>query len=61
VLRYIGRRTLILIPTLLAISMVTFVVIQLPPGDFLSSRVAELQAHGDGSLASQELDRLTKR
>jgi peptide/nickel transport system permease protein len=60
-LRFIVRRILILIPTMVAISMVTFVVIQLPPGDFLSTRVAQLQAQGDGSLGAQELARLTER
>jgi peptide/nickel transport system permease protein len=52
---------LILIPTLLAISIVTFVIIQLPPGDFLSTRMAQLQSQGDGSLGAQELARLTER
>ncbi|NED94270.1 ABC transporter permease [Phytoactinopolyspora alkaliphila] len=60
-LRYIGRRGLILIPTLFAISVVTFIVIQLPPGDFLSTRMAQLQSQGDGSLGAQELARLTER
>ncbi|UFU05872.1 ABC transporter permease [Ruania halotolerans] len=60
-LRYIARRLLILIPTLAAISLVTFIVIQLPPGDYLTTRVAQLAAQGDGSLSAQELDRLTAR
>ena len=34
-LRYTLRRMLIMIPTLLVISFITFVIIQLPPGDFL--------------------------
>ncbi|NLS77701.1 MAG: ABC transporter permease, partial [Chloroflexi bacterium] len=33
-LQYIGRRLLMLIPTLIAISIISFVIIQLPPGDF---------------------------
>jgi ABC-type dipeptide/oligopeptide/nickel transport system permease component/ABC-type transport system substrate-binding protein len=44
---YIGRRILIMIPTLLVISVVAFTVIQLPPGDFLASRIMELQQSGD--------------
>ena len=36
-----------MIPTLLVISFVTFVIIQLPPGDFLSNQIAELQSQGD--------------
>ncbi|MFC7405453.1 ABC transporter permease [Georgenia alba] len=60
-LRYIGRRLLILVPTIWAISVVTFVVIQLPPGDYLTTLVAQRQAQGDGSLGAQELARLTER
>src|SRR4030095_10522644 len=46
-LRYTLRRILIMIPTLVVISFVTFVIIQLPPGDFLSNQIAELQSQGD--------------
>ena len=46
-LRYTPRRMLIMIPTLIVISFVTFVIIQLPPGDFLSNQIAELQSQGD--------------
>ncbi len=46
-LNYTINRILILIPTLLVISLVTFSVIKLPPGDFLSNRIAELQSQGD--------------
>lgn len=35
-LKYTLHRILILIPTLIVISLVTFTIIQLPPGDFLS-------------------------
>jgi peptide/nickel transport system permease protein len=33
--------------TLLAISVLVFVIIQLPPGDYLTSYIAELQAQGE--------------
>jgi peptide/nickel transport system permease protein len=46
-LRYVVHRLLIMVPTLLAISFITFVIIQLPPGDYLSSYIAELQAQGE--------------
>ncbi len=46
-IQYIVRRTLLVIPTLLAISLVTFVVIQLPPGDFLTSYISSLTAQGE--------------
>ena len=52
-LRYTLRRLLIMIPTLLVISFVTFVIIQLPPGDFLSNQIAELQSQGDKAAAEK--------
>jgi len=52
-LRYTLRRILIMIPTLLVISFVTFVIIQLPPGDFLSNQIAELQSQGDRAAAEK--------
>ena len=44
---YTVRRLLIMIPTLLVISFVTFSIIKLPPGDFLSNQIAELRSQGD--------------
>lgn len=46
-LRYILRRLLFMIPTLFAISLVAFAIIQLPPGDFLTSYMARLAAEGE--------------
>ena len=46
-LAYIVRRVLIMVPTLIAISIITFVIIQLPPGDYLSSYIAELESQGE--------------
>ena len=46
-LKYTFRRILLMIPTLLVISFVTFAIIKLPPGDFLTNRIAELQSQGD--------------
>jgi peptide/nickel transport system permease protein len=36
-----------MIPTLIVVSIVSFFIIQLPPGDFLSSYVAQLSMEGD--------------
>ena len=36
-----------MLPTLLVISFVTFSIIKLPPGDFLSNQIAELRSQGD--------------
>jgi peptide/nickel transport system permease protein len=46
-LKYTLQRILILIPTLVVISLVTFTIIQLPPGDFLSNQIDELKSQGD--------------
>jgi len=46
-LAFVIRRLLIMIPTLISISVIVFIIIQLPPGDYLESYVAELQAQGE--------------
>lgn len=46
-LQYIARRILLMIPTLFVISLISFAIIQLPPGDFLSSYVAQLRSQGE--------------
>ena len=40
--RYIIHRMMIMVPTLLAISLIVFVIIQLPPGDFFETMLNEL-------------------
>lgn len=42
-LTYIVRRVVMMVPTLFAISIVTFVIIQLPPGDYLTTYAAQLR------------------
>ena len=44
---YLARRFLIMVPTLLIISALVFIIIKLPPGDFLTNQIAELQSQGD--------------
>ncbi|RIK54930.1 MAG: ABC transporter permease [Chloroflexi bacterium] len=46
-LRYIVYRILLMIPTLFVISLVSFAIIQLPPGDFLTSYVAGITSRGE--------------
>ena len=46
-LTYVIRRVLIMIPTLIAISIVAFIIIQLPPGDYLTIYMAQLREQGD--------------
>jgi peptide/nickel transport system permease protein len=46
VLLYIIRRTLMLIPILILMSMVAFFLIQLPPGDYVSFRITQMKMSG---------------
>ena len=46
-LRYLIRRLFVMIPTLIAISMLIFVIIQAPPGSFLETYMAEQQSRGE--------------
>ncbi len=57
---YVLRRILYMIPMLLAISILSFAIIQLPPGDFLTSYAAQLAQEGD-FVDQAELDALEKR
>ncbi len=44
---YILRRVLVMIPTIFAISLVVFIIIQLPPGDFLTTLVSAMSSQGE--------------
>ncbi|MBI5570687.1 MAG: ABC transporter permease [Desulfomonile tiedjei] len=57
---YIIRRLLLMIPTLVAISVISFVIIQLPPGDYLTTYQADLSLRGE-SVDQTELDYLRDR
>lgn len=46
-LQFILRRVLMAIPTMFVISIVSFILIQLPPGDFLTAYAATLSQQGD--------------
>jgi peptide/nickel transport system permease protein len=47
--RYLFFRLLTMCGTLLVISFLMFVVIKLPPGDFLSNQIAELRSQGESA------------
>jgi peptide/nickel transport system permease protein len=51
-LQYIFKRFLYMIPTLFAISIVAFVIISLPPGDYVDQLVAA--ARYDGDIITEE-------
>jgi peptide/nickel transport system permease protein len=57
VLGYIGRRLALGLFTVWAVSVLSFVIIQLPEGDFVTTHLAELADTG-GSSAFVEADRL---
>ncbi|MCB0110403.1 MAG: ABC transporter permease [Caldilineaceae bacterium] len=57
---YIIQRLLYMVVTLAMVSVVTFAVIELPPGDFLDAYVANLRASGD-SLDEAEIASLRQR
>ena len=46
-LRYIFKRILIMAPTLVVTSALIFTLMELPPGDFFETYVAEMQAQGE--------------
>jgi len=46
---FVGRRLLIMIPTMLIISVAVFTIIQLPPGDFVTTHFMQLSESGDPS------------
>lgn len=50
---YIIKRILLFIPTILIISIIIFFVIQLPPGDYVTTKIAELEAEGEQIDAAQ--------
>jgi ABC-type dipeptide/oligopeptide/nickel transport system permease component/ABC-type transport system substrate-binding protein len=54
---YIGRRLLIMIPTLVIISVISFTIIQLPPGDYVTSRIMQLEESGN-KADEQEIEQL---
>ncbi|HEY8458485.1 MAG TPA: ABC transporter permease [Actinopolymorphaceae bacterium] len=59
-LSYIMRRLLLMVPVLFFISVVSFIIIQLPPGDYLTTLVSQLQAQGD-TVDQAQLEQLTRR
>ncbi len=59
-LRYIGRRLLATIPFMLLVSLTVFVLIQLPPGDFVTSYAAKLSAAGE-TVDTATLDNMRVR
>ena len=56
---YIIKRFLIMIPTMIMISALVFLIIELPPGDYFETYIAELEAQGE-SVDLKEIEYLRK-
>jgi peptide/nickel transport system permease protein len=54
---FIIRRVVLMVPLLLVLSIVTFVIIQLPPGDYLTVYIQQLEASGQ-QFDEAEIQRL---
>ena len=59
-LRYIAHRLLVMVPTLLAISAIVFLIIQLPPGDYFTTYINELQSQGE-AVSKERLEFLRQQ
>ncbi|HUU23157.1 MAG TPA: ABC transporter permease [Phycisphaerae bacterium] len=59
---YIIRRALLAIPTLLMVSIISFVIIQLPEGDYLDREIQRLQEqYGSDAGAAVRVEQLRER
>jgi len=58
---YIARRIFWIIPTLFAISIVSFIIIDLPPGDYVDVYVAQVQASSDAQISEEVIENLRQR
>jgi peptide/nickel transport system permease protein len=52
-LAYIGRRAVLAVFTVWAISVLSFAIIQLPPGDYVTSYIAQMASMGSMDWASR--------
>lgn len=56
-LQYIIKRVLYMIPTLFGLSLIAFMIIQLPPGDYVTSMIAAMQDSG-ANVDPRQIERL---
>jgi peptide/nickel transport system permease protein len=57
VLAYLTRRLILAVLTIWAVSVLAFVIIQLPPGDYITSYIAQMSASGS-SVSQEDADAL---
>jgi peptide/nickel transport system permease protein len=60
VLQFLIRRSIVAIVTIWLVSIVSFVIIQLPPGDFLTTYVANLRDMGE-DVPEEQLEAMSER
>jgi peptide/nickel transport system permease protein len=58
-LAYLARRLLLAVLTIWAVSVLSFVIIQLPPGDYITSYIAQMSAAG-GFISQEEAEALRR-
>lgn len=59
-LAYLVRRLILAILTIWAVSVLSFVIIQLPPGDYITSYIAQMSG-GGGFVSEQEAEALREQ
>lgn len=59
-MRLVLQRVFWMVPTLLVISFISFAIIQAPPGDYLTSYIAALQAQGE-MVDQEQVERLRRQ
>ncbi|SKA05157.1 peptide/nickel transport system permease protein [Enhydrobacter aerosaccus] len=52
-LNYVARRLLLMIPTLFVISLIVYMIINMPPGDCVTSQIDELLSRGDANALAR--------
>jgi len=57
---YVVRRLLVMVPTLFVVSILTFIIIQLPPGDFLTT-LAAYSAESGGTIDASAMESLRRQ
>lgn len=58
---YVLRRLLLFFPMLFVVSLISFIIIQLPEGSFIDQRIAQLEAQGASGSAMVQRDQLMRR
>ena len=57
---YVFKRVLMFVPTVLLLSIAVFFIIQLPPGDYVTSYVSRMSAEGE-VFTSEDIDNLREQ